>query len=102
MIASVGLPKSSMYMLIMYLHRCLMYYACYPMVKWEPRDGHIKHLEAGQSYAAISTRSGAIFGGNRARSWSSCAAVSKGRQNEWRKATGTHATRLQLLDGQPM
>lgn len=57
------------------------------MVKWEPRDGHIKHLEAGQSYA---------------RSWSSCAAVSKGRQNEWRKATGTHATRLQLLDGQPM
>lgn len=57
-----------------------------------------KHLEAGQSYAAIRTRSGAIFGGNRAKS---CAAVSKGTENEWREATGTHATRLQLLMANP-
>ena len=47
-----------------------------------------KQWEAGQSYAAIGTGSGAIFGGNRAKS---CAAVCKGRQNEWRVASGTHA-----------
>ena len=45
------------------------------MQKWEPRDGYIKTLKAGQSYAAIRTTIGAIFGGNRAKTY---AAVSKG------------------------
>ena len=83
-----------------------MYHACYAL----PKVGAAGWLHPilggeGQSYAAICTGSGAIFGGNRARNASSRGGVQKVTQDEWRVASGTHATRLNqapIADGQPM